>query len=111
MSQISTVRDILTLSVISPARDFPPTRPWVRFRGGPARPGARVGPICPEVRGADASATSPLVPVAIDSETGQPCCLNAKKASLLRRGRDALRVARPRKRENGAPEPGNALPA
>lgn len=109
MSHISTVRDILTL--VSPARDFPETRPWVRFRGGPRRRGVRIGPACPDASGTDVSATSPLVPVAIDSETGQPCCLNARKAGLMKRGNDALHAAQPHKSEDGSPEQGNALPA
>lgn len=109
MSHISTVRDILTLA--SPTRDFPETRPWVRLRGGPPRRGVRIGPACPEARGTDVSATSPLIPVAIDSETGQPCCLNARKAGLMKRGNDARRVAQLHDNEDASPEQGNALPA
>lgn len=32
------------------------------------------------------AATTALVPVAIDSETGEPCCVTASQADLLRSG-------------------------
>ncbi len=73
----------------------------LRFSGTPG-PGRRAGRVRAEADGQAASGMAPQVPIAIDSEPGAPCYLDASHASLLRQGREAQRAAQPRMRRNGA---------
>lgn len=87
--QVQTVTAMFTLAVM-PATRGSHTPPSVRSRDGACtHPGSR---------------TTPLVPVAIDSETGEPCCVNARQAGLLKPAQEALRPSQLSKKRNGSPD-------
>jgi hypothetical protein len=92
MKRISTVVGFLTLTMVA---GHGPGHRAPRLPGGPAAVGSRTTRMAQARldRRADALAgTHSLVAVAIDSETGEPCCISARQAGLLDNARATRRA-------------------
>ncbi len=86
MKRISAVVGFLTLAVVAgQGPDHRAGRLPAAQRDGAAR-GMRTAQAGAERRVDAPTGTNSLVPVAIDSETGEPCCISARQAGLLHDG-------------------------
>ncbi|HKB58885.1 MAG TPA: hypothetical protein VKC56_02455 [Gallionellaceae bacterium] len=83
MKRISAVVGFLTLAMVAgQGPDHRATRLPAGQRDGAAR-GIRTAQAGADRRADVPTGTNTLVPVAIDSETGEPCCISARQAGLL----------------------------